>query len=147
MFSLVSRKILAMGNIALYSVPILKFPHFPLAKKNSFRGNYSWKYGMNYWTILLPSAFLTYFWSFLSVKSSWLRLIIINTYYIQGLDSSLLQTHICCFHLLMDNFLNGRKCFALCWRKTSYTFHFSGIVFDKMVLFWIPICQLLYPLT
>ena len=128
-------------------LPILKFPHFPLAKKNSFRGNYLQKDGMNYWTILLPSAFSTDFWFFLSAKSSWLGLITISTYYIQEWYSFLLQTHICCFHLLMDNFLNGRKCFALCWRKTSYTYHFSGIVFDKMVLFWIPIRQLLYPLT
>ena len=39
------------GNYSIYKVKnchnaetILKFPHFPLSKKNSFRRNYKWKY-------------------------------------------------------------------------------------------------------
>ena len=45
MFSLVSRKFLAMRNITLYSVHVLQVATSN-SKKNSFRGNYMRKYGI-----------------------------------------------------------------------------------------------------
>ena len=51
------------GNYSIYEVKnylnaetIWKIPHFPLLKKNSFRGNYSRKYGKSCWSEATPSA-------------------------------------------------------------------------------------------